>query len=105
SFKEGIRLMRGLPRPSGQRPRTTWIVWVLASLLFLFLAENIWIDPWLRHQSYQIPSLVPMALSRVWFLAIAIGGIALTLLLVSQVLLICDRTLSIWRKTGTGIAA
>jgi hypothetical protein len=82
----------------------TWIVWGLASVLFLFTAENIWIDPWLRNKSHWIPSLVPEALSGAWFLAFAICGIALTLLVVCQILLIRDRDLHVWTKMGTGIA-
>jgi hypothetical protein len=42
--------------PAPLRMRLTWIVWGLASLLCLFTVENIWIDPWLRHNSRRIPS-------------------------------------------------
>jgi len=80
------------------------IAWGLASVLFFFTAENIWIDPWLRNKSHGIPPLVPEALSGAWFLAFAIGGIALTLLIVSLILLIRDPALHIWTKMGTGIA-
>jgi hypothetical protein len=79
----------------------TRIVRGLASVLFLFTAENIWIDPWLRNKSHWIP---PEALSGAWFSAFAICGVALTLLLVCQILLIRDRALHIWTKMGTGIA-
>jgi hypothetical protein len=48
---------------------------------------------------------VPVALSGAWFLAVVIGGIALALLVVSQALLVRDRTVSVWRKVATGIAA
>jgi hypothetical protein len=47
---------------------------------------------------------VPEALSGAWFLAFAICGIALTLLIVCQILLIRDRDLHVWTKMGTGIA-
>lgn len=90
--------------PTHQRSRITQIAWVLASVLFLFTAENIWVDPWLRNKSHRIPSFVPEALSGAWFLAFAICGIALTLLIVCQILLIRERNLPIWTKTGTGIA-
>jgi hypothetical protein len=73
-------------------------------VLFLFTAENIWVDPWLKNKSHRILSLVPEALSGAWFLAFAICGIALTLLVVCQILLIRDRHLPIWTKVGTGIA-
>jgi hypothetical protein len=82
----------------------TRIAWGLASVLFLFTAENLWIDPWLRNRFHRIPSLLPEALSGAWFIAFATGGIALTLLVVCQILLIRDRTLPLSTKTKTGIA-
>ena len=82
----------------------TRIAWGLASVLFLFTAENLWIDPWLRDRFHRIPSLLPEALSGAWFIAFATGGIALTLLVVCQILLIRDRTLPLSTKTKTGIA-
>jgi hypothetical protein len=95
---------RGSPRPSGRGSKTTLIAWGLASLLFLFTVENIWIDPWLRNKSHEIPSMVPEALSGSWFLALMVGGIALAFLVMCQILLTKDRSLSVWTKVGTGIA-
>ncbi len=89
---------------SGQRPRMAQIAWGLASVLFFFIAENVWIDPWLRRKSHRIPSLVPAALSGAWFLAFAIGGITLTLLVVWQILLIRNPILPNRTKIGTGTA-
>ena len=89
-------------RPSGRSSRMTSIAWALASALFLFTAENIWIDPWLRHKSVRIPSLVPEAFSGAWVLALALGGIALVLLVMCQILLTRDRNLAVWTKVGTG---
>src|SRR5271155_4762734 len=97
-------MRQGSLRPSGHRSRMTSIAWVLASALFLFTAENIWMDPWLRHKSHRIPSLVPEALSGAWFLALAVGGIALVLLVVCQVLLTRDRNVSFWTKVRMWIA-
>jgi hypothetical protein len=97
-------MRRSSLRPSRLGSGIAGIAWVLASVLFLFTAENIWIDPWLRNKSHRIPSLVPEALSGAWFLAFAICGIALTLLIVCQILLIRDRDLHVWTKMGTGIA-
>jgi hypothetical protein len=97
-------MRRGSLGPSGQSSRITQIAWGLASALFLFTAENIWIDPWLRNKSHRIPSLAPEALSGAWFLAFAICGIALALLVLCQVLLIRDRDVPVWTKMGTGIA-
>ncbi len=97
-------MKRGSFSPSSQTSRITRIAWGLASVLFLFTVENIWIDPWLRNKSHLIPSLVPEALSGAWFLALAICGVALTLLVVCQILLIRDRDLCVWTKLRTGIA-
>jgi len=95
---------RGSLRPSGRRSRTTVIAWCLASILFLFTVENIWIDPWLRNKSHKMPSMVPEALSGSWFLALMVGGIMLAFVVMCQILLTKDRTLSVWTKVGTGIA-
>jgi len=89
---------------SVQRSRLKWIAWGLAVLLFLFTAENIWVDPWLRSKSHRIPSFVPEALSGTWFLAFAIGTVALILLVLSAILLLRDRAFSAWTKAGTGVA-
>jgi hypothetical protein len=97
-------MSRGPLRPSGQRSRVTLIAWGLASLLFLFTVENIWIDPWLRNKSHKIPSMVPGALTGSWFLALMVGGIVLAFLVMCQILLTQDRSLSVWIKVGTGIA-
>jgi hypothetical protein len=94
----------GTLRPSGPRSGLILIAWGLASLLFLFTVENIWIDPWLRHKFHKIPSMVPEALSGSWFLALMVGGIALALLGMCQILLTRDRSVSVWMKAGTGIA-
>jgi len=94
----------GTLRPSGQRSGLMLIAWGLASLLFLFTVENIWIDPWLRHKFHRIPSMVPEALSGSWFLAVMVGGIALALLVMCQILLARDRSVSVWMKAGTGVA-
>ncbi len=90
-------------RHSGRRSRIARIAWGLEAMLFCFTAENIWIDPWLRSKS--VPSLAPDALSGTWFLAITIGGIALALLALCEILLIRDRALSVRTKVATGIVA
>jgi len=97
-------MRRGSLRPSGRRPKTTLVAWCLASILFLFTVENIWIDPWLRNKSHKTLSMVPEALSGSWFLALMVGGIMLAFLVMCQILLTKDRSLSVWTKVGTGIA-
>lgn len=96
-------MRRGSLRRSVQRSRITRIAGGLASVLFLFTAENIWIDPWLRTKSHLMPSIVPEAFSGAWFLAFAICGIVLVLLVVCEILVIRDRALHVSTKIGTGI--
>jgi len=55
-------------------------------------------------QSHWIPSLAPEAQSGAWFLACAICGIALTLLVLCQILLVRDPDLYVGTKMGTGMA-
>src|SRR5271169_302142 len=95
---------RGSLGPRGQKSKVAWIAGGIASALLLFMAENIWIDTWLRHKSHRIPSFVPEAESGVWFLVLAVGGIALTLLIVCLALLLKDRDTTLWMKLGIGIA-
>src|SRR5271155_4364196 len=97
-------MRRGSLRAPSQRSRMMSIAWGLAALLFLFTSENIWIDPWLQNKFRRIPSLVPEVLSGTWFLALAVGGIALVLLVVCQVLLTRDRNVSFWTKGRMWIA-
>jgi hypothetical protein len=92
------------PRPSAQSSRLTRIAWILASVVFLFTAENIWIDPWLRSKSHRIPSLVPEGLSGAWFLAFTVCGVALILLILCLILMIRDRHLPVSAKIGTALA-
>jgi hypothetical protein len=74
----------------------------LGSLLVLFLIENIWIDPKLRHRSHRIPSFVPEALGGPWFLVFVTAIIILVLLVACLVLLLKDSNASFGLKTGTG---
>jgi hypothetical protein len=96
-------MRRGSLRPSGQTSRITRIAVALASALFLFTVDNIWIDPWLRTKFHSMPSLVPEALSGAWFLAFAGCGIVLVLIIVCEFLVIRDRALHVTTKIGTGI--
>jgi hypothetical protein len=90
--------------PSGQRMRVTWVTWSIASVLFLFTTENIWIDPWFKNKFQGLPSLVPEALSGTWFLAFAIIAISLVILISCQILLLRDRSIHVWTKAWTAIA-
>jgi hypothetical protein len=90
--------------PGSLRSSLTWIVWGLASLLFLFTVENLWVDSWLRHKFHRMPSLVPEALSGVWFLAFSLSGVALALLIVFQILLLRNRDIHLGTKIRTGVA-
>jgi hypothetical protein len=90
--------------PGSLRSSLTWIVWGLASLLFLFTAENLWVDSWLRHKFHRIPSLVPEALSGAWFLAFSLSSVALALLIVFQILLLRNRDIHLGTKIRTGVA-
>src|SRR6266700_4847119 len=89
---------------SGRNSRIARIAWGLAAALCCFMAENIWIDPWLKNKSHRMLSLVPPAQSGAWFLAFTIGGIALALAVFCEILLIRDRSLPVQTKVATGIA-
>jgi hypothetical protein len=95
---------RGALHPTGRTPKIAWVAGALASVLVVFMIQNIWIDPWARHRSHRIPSLVPEAQSGMWFLAFAAGGIILVLLIVCLILLLRDRNAALGSKLGTALA-
>jgi hypothetical protein len=80
------------------------VAWVSAGAICLFTVENVWIDPWVARRSHhRLPSFVPEALGGTWFLVLMTLGIALTLAVLCQVLLMRDAGLTGWKKVQTGI--
>jgi hypothetical protein len=77
----------------------------LAAILIIFIAENLWLDPWFRGRWHRFPSLAPPPLGNAWLLICAVLGILSALLVVCQILVLLDRSLSGFKKLGTGIAA
>jgi hypothetical protein len=94
-----------LPASSSRPSKTAWAAVTIASLLFLFLIENLWIDARLRHRSHRIPSFIPSAQSAAWFAIFVFGAIAIVLLLVCLVLLWRDHNTPLWLKAGLGAFA
>jgi len=89
---------------AGSRARVISIIWLVAFLLILFTAENIWIAPWLKNKSPRIPNLAPEALSGLWFLALLVVTVFSILLIVAQVLVALDRGISLQKRVGTSAA-
>lgn len=89
---------------AGSRARVMSLIWLVASLLVLFTAENIWIAPWLKDKLPRIPSLAPEALSGLWFLALLAITVFSILLIVAQVLVALDRGIPVRKRVGTGLA-
>ncbi|HKW35660.1 MAG TPA: fibronectin type III domain-containing protein [Candidatus Acidoferrum sp.] len=86
------------------RSRVMRIIWLVASLLVLFTAENIWVAPWLRNKLPRIPNLAPEPLSGFWFLALLAISVFTILLIVAQVLVALDRGIPLRKRVGTGLA-
>jgi hypothetical protein len=82
-----------------------WIGWVLTGAVCLFVAENIWLDPWLRQRSHRLLSFVPEALSGLWFLVLGVLAVALLLAVICHVLLIKESGRPGWKKVLSGAAA
>lgn len=89
---------------AGSRSKVMRIIWLVASLLVLFTAENIWIAPWLKNRLPRVPSLAPEALSGFWFLALLAITVFSILLIVAQVLVALDRGIPLRKRVGTGLA-
>lgn len=89
---------------AGSRSKVMRIIWLIASVLVLFTAENIWIAPWLKNKLPLIPNLAPEALSGFWFLALLTITVFSILLIVAQVLVALDRGIPLRKRVGTGLA-
>ncbi len=89
---------------SSTKPRTLVITWVLAFVLAIYLAENLWVDGWIRSKFPNIPELVPAPLTSFWFVVFGFGGICCVVLVVCQVLVSLHRRISLRTKICTGLA-
>lgn len=88
----------------GSRSKVMRIIWLVASLLVLFTAENLWIAPWLKNKLPHVPSLAPEGLTGFWFLALLAITVFSILLIVAQILVALDRGIPVRKRVGTGLA-
>ena len=93
-----------LPGRSVVKSRVLLITWLLALGLALYLAENLWVDRWIRARFASLPSLVPEALTPAWFVMFGLGGIVCVVLVVCLVLVARHGRISLRGKVCTGIA-
>lgn len=89
---------------AGSRSKVMRMIWLVASVLVLFTAENIWIAPWLKNRLPVVSSLAPEALSGFWFLALLAITVFSILLIVAQVMVALDRGIPLRKRVGTGLA-
>jgi hypothetical protein len=94
----------GAPESFFVKSRVFLITWLLALGLALWLVENLWVDAWLRTKFGSLPTLVPEALTPLWFVVFALGGIVCVVLVVCLVLVGRHRRISMPGKVCTGIA-
>jgi hypothetical protein len=92
-----------LPGRSVVKSRVLLITWLLAFVLALYLAENLWVDRWIRARFAGLPSLVPEALTPAWFVMFGLGGVVCVVLVVCLVLVARHGRISLRRKVVTGI--
>jgi hypothetical protein len=85
------------------KSRVLQITWLLALLLALCLAENLWIDAWIRTKFAGLPALVPEPLTALWFVVFGLGGIICVVLIVCAVLVSRHRHISLPGKVSTGL--
>lgn len=89
---------------AGSRAKVVRVIWLVASILVLFTAENLWIAPWLKNRLPRIPNLAPEGLSGLWFLALLGITVFSILLIVAQFLVALDRGIPLRKRVGTGLA-
>jgi hypothetical protein len=92
------------PVSSGVKSRIFLITWLLAVALGVYLVENLLVDAWLRAKFAGLPSLVPAALTPLWFVMFVLGGIVCIVLIVCQVLVSRHRRISLRSKVCSGAA-
>jgi hypothetical protein len=85
------------------KSRVLLITWALALLLALYLIENLWVDRWIRARFAGVPSLVPEAVTPLWFVMFGLGGIVCVVLVVCLVLVARHERISLRGKVVTGI--
>jgi hypothetical protein len=66
---------------------TLSFTWLLTTAVFVVTIENIWLDPWLRRQFHEFPSLAPQPPSILWIVMFGAIGIICVVLIVGQILL------------------
>ena len=89
---------------AGSQAKVMRIIWLVASALILFTAENLWVAPWLKSKLPHIPNLAPEGLSGLWFLALLAVSVFSILLIVAQILVALDRGIPLRKRVGTGVA-
>lgn len=92
------------PLHAGSRARVMRIIWLVASPLVLFTAENLWIAPWLKTKLPHVSNLAPEGLTGLWFLALLCVTVLSIFLIVAQVLVVLDRGIPLRKRVGTGVA-
>jgi hypothetical protein len=89
--------------PPGRKSLTLSLTWLLTTILCAITIENIWVDPWLRSNFPDFPSLAPVPPSAFWLLSFAAIGIVCVVLVVGQILLARRRGVSRNEKILAGI--
>jgi len=92
-----------LPGRSVVESRVLLITWLLAFGLALYLAENLWVDGWIQGKFKGLPTLVPEALTPLWFVIFGVGGMVCVVLVVCLVLVARHGRISLRGKVVTGI--
>jgi len=89
------------------KPRSSPILrifWLLAGVLCLFTAENIWLEPWVASKAHhRLPSFIPEVMTEAWFLVALLLMITLILTVLCQILLMKDTGLERRTKVLTAI--
>jgi len=95
--------MAGGTSAQEEKRKIAWAIWVLAGGLILFVAENLWIEPWVRARHAHAPTLIAEAGSGWWFVAFGAGVLAFTAILIGQLILLADKNVFMRTKVGTGM--
>jgi|SRR5450432_172974 hypothetical protein len=92
-----------LPVQTAAKSRTLRVTWLLTGILAFFPIVSLWVIPWLRSKSIDVPMLTEPGTPE-WFIVFVLGSIGCVVLLVGQILAFQNRKVVISARLWAAIA-
>ncbi|HEY2121141.1 MAG TPA: hypothetical protein VGH37_18290 [Candidatus Acidoferrum sp.] len=92
-----------LPIQTAARSRTLRVTWWLTSILAILPIFSLWVTPWLRSKSFEVPVLTEPGTAE-WIIVFVLGSIGCVVLLVGQILAFQNRKVSLGPRAWAAAA-